>query len=66
MLTITFRCGHRVSLPESTTRPVCSTCGETRRRTVHVPPPRFRGTVSGPYARTETLAPMAVPLVAKE
>lgn len=61
---VTFRCGHRLAVRDSQ-RPVCP-CGETRLKAVHTPPPRFRGTVSGPHARTEHLAPVAVPLVPKE
>ena len=62
---VTFTCGHREAIREGQA-PICSTCGERKRRAVHAPPPRFRGTVSGPHATTIDLAPVALPLVPKE
>jgi hypothetical protein len=62
MVDVTFACGHRISVRDGQP-PVC-VCGEARKRAVHTPPPRFRGTVSGPLAVTEALAPAAIPLVA--
>lgn len=59
---IVFACGHTSEVAPTATRPTCG-CGETRRRRVLAPPPRFTGAVRGPLATTTPVAPIAIPLV---
>lgn len=59
---ITFACGHTATvLITQQAAPVCP-CGESRVRSVQARPPRFVGAVRGPYAETQDMAPIAVPL----
>ena len=58
MITVKFACGHQVQVGESQAwQPVCATCGETHVARVQARPPRFVGTVSGPYCETKGLEP---------
>ena len=55
MITITFRCGHRVELTAHVvSSPVCPECGADGVSAIKAPPPRFRGTVTGPLAVKES------------
>jgi hypothetical protein len=60
MVTLKFACGHTLTtvMPPETAE--CPTCGDLRVSRVTAPPPRFRGTVSGPYAEYRELPPEAV------
>lgn len=59
-MTITFACGHRVTLGTvGDTPPVCE-CGERQISTVKAPAPRFTGACQGPLAVTVSLP--AVPV----
>lgn len=57
-ITVTFACGHSVSVSESGDwRAVCGACGDNRVSRVKARAPRFVGTVSGPYCETKGLEP---------
>ena len=60
-MTVSFRCGHAMSLPDTATAaPRCGICGETVVSRVTVRPPSFTGHCKGPYA---TFAPLeAIPV----
>jgi len=48
-MTITFACGHAVTVPrEISEPPICPVCRESRVRTVDAPAPTFRGVATGP------------------
>ena len=74
MMTIYFRCQHTLVIGDrSDASPRCPTCGDTRVTRVQTSrPPRFVGTVTGPYAETKGLEPGVVnvapggPLILKE
>jgi len=54
-MTITFRCGHTLTLPRDVAAaPVCA-CGERVVSRVAGATPRFTGTCSGPFAETQDL-----------
>lgn len=60
-MTVTFRCGHARTLPDTYgAAPRCERCGEDVVARVQVRPPRFVGTVRGPYAEYQEL--VAVPV----
>lgn len=62
-MTITFRCGHAMSLPDSyTATPRCGICGDDVVSRVLVRPPAFHGTVRGPCADYQELGPLPVRL----
>jgi hypothetical protein len=66
-VTITFRCGHSVTLPDTyAATPSCPTCREMVVSRVNVRPPSFTGTVRGPFASYQDLGPLAVDLTSKE
>lgn len=52
-------CGHPPLAIHSDVQcaPTCPSCGETRVQSVTSRAPRFLGTCSGPYAKTEALTP---------
>jgi hypothetical protein len=52
-MTITFACGHRVTLDASADNPPQCSCGERRVARVQAPAPRFRGACRGPVATFE-------------
>ncbi len=55
-MTITFRCGHSVSVPrEVAAAPACGTCGERVVSRVEGAIPRFVGACRGPYAETKAV-----------
>lgn len=56
---VTMRCGYRMRLDPDKQSPVCPHCGETVVARVKAPPPRFTGAVSGPYAKTAAVEPIA-------
>ena len=61
MITVTFACGHRLSVADNTGwQPRCEICQDNRVSRVHARAPRFVGTVSGPYAESKGLAPGVV------
>ncbi len=63
-MTIHFRCGHALTLPDTyPAAPRCARCGETVVARVQVRPPRFVGTVRGPYAEYQDLVPVPVRLM---
>lgn len=62
-MTITFRCGHQVNLPDTyAATPRCGQCGEAVVSRVRVRPPRFVGTVRGPCAQYVDLGAIPVRL----
>lgn len=63
MITLTFRCGHRMQVdPVRVHRPSCPQCGETIVARVQAPVPTFVGTVTGPFAQTKHMEPAHVDL----
>ena len=62
-MTITFRCGHSVTMPrEASAAPVCA-CGERVVSNVTGATPRFVGACRGPYAEYQAVEPDARVLV---
>lgn len=58
MITVTFACGHAISVNDNTGwEPVCHTCHETRVSRVKARAPHFYGTATGPYCETKGLEP---------
>jgi hypothetical protein len=63
MIAVTFRCGHRQTVPLSQTGTICcAVCGTGQVARVKAPPPTFTGHVLGPRARTKDLGPAVVDL----
>ena len=61
MITVTFACGHTISVADNTGwQPQCGICQESRVSRVRARAPRFVGTVSGPYCETKGLEPGVV------
>lgn len=61
MIRIRFQCRHVAEFPDTVESPQCPACGEQQRLMVTPSrPPRFRGTVSGPYAETTALSPVSM------
>lgn len=63
MIRLTFACGHRFTLDDANTAPICPACGERRVSLVTAPAPRFSGFCQGPSADAQALAaiPIALP-----
>ena len=63
MIRLTFACGHRFTLDDANTAPLCPACGERRVSRVTAPPPRFVGCCQGPTAETKALEglPIGIP-----
>lgn len=62
MIRVDFACGHSLAIGDSANAaPRCAACGEVQvRRVTTSRPPRFTGTVTGPYADFKGLDPGVV------
>lgn len=64
---IIFRCGHTDAWDGKSSSPRCTTCGNAQvARVSNMPPPRFRGVATGPFAETVPLQAIAVDLSTKD
>lgn len=50
-MTITFKCGHVLTVDDVTEAPECQACGERQISNVTAPAPKFRGACSGPLVK---------------
>ena len=61
-MTVTFACGHAMTLSDNPSgAPTCG-CGETRIQAVKARAPKFRGACSGPLSEFANLEPITVNL----
>jgi hypothetical protein len=56
-MTVTFRCGHKVTVPAAVEAPPVCACGERIVSNVTGATPRFRGACRGPHAEFAQLDP---------
>jgi hypothetical protein len=61
-MTVRFRCGHALELPDAYAATPRCYCGEAVVSRVQVRKPTFVGTVRGPCAQYEELGPLPVQL----